>query len=73
MMSRPRWPDSHNPLSEVPGTVQDVLLSKWKKGANPVLHQLRVQKLAAEGQKGWWKEVQAKEVFGRDAAARQGR
>jgi hypothetical protein len=21
-MSRPRWPDSHNPLSEIPGTVQ---------------------------------------------------
>ena len=22
-MGRPRWPDSHNSLSEIPGTVQD--------------------------------------------------
>lgn len=51
---------------------KDVLLSKWKKGANPVLHELRAQKLAGEGQKGWWKMVQAKEVFGRNAVARQG-
>ena len=26
-MSRPRWPDSHNSLSEIPGTVQGVLQS----------------------------------------------
>ena len=50
---------------------KDVLLSVWKKGASPVLHRLRAEKLEGRGQRGWWDGVDAKDVFGRSAAARR--